>query len=244
MKNWLTAWQNEEAWTQIYASWSNTCLCALLSTVSPFCVPASAWHGNQTTLSTMGIERSALGYSYVTTYACTIVLHRAHEPRSTCDVELIKSKLLLRASCMRQGRRARRRSKLRTNSPHSFLLVDYYMLTFIVSRFQFLRLRWQYADIRPWFHILNDSGNTFDDPVRTRLLCRVPTRSASVKHITKYNFSRSHVRPWGWKLTGGKRVRSGSAQISIETGSTVTTVILSAARAALIVLVPVGCSHS
>lgn len=45
----------------------------------------------------------------------------------------------------------------------------------------------------------------------------------------------------GAKLRKGQ---SGSAQISIETGSMVTTVILSAARAALIVLVPVGCSHS
>jgi hypothetical protein len=46
----------------------------------------------------MGIE-DQLGI-----YVRTHVLHRAHEPRSTCIIDLIETKLLLRASCMRQGR--------------------------------------------------------------------------------------------------------------------------------------------
>lgn len=59
----------------------------------------------------------------------------------------------------------------------------------------------------------------------------------------KYIFSESCMT-LRLKVRREQKGQSARAQISIETGSTVTTVILSAARAALIVLVPVGCSHS
>ena len=165
----------------------------------------------------------------------------------TRDVELINSKLLLKASCMRRGRP-------QGEDPSSGLIrltlfarwLLHTWLIVIVSRFQFLRLHW---------HLCRCPGlNSYINIQATLLMILFgqgyyagfrwdPHPS---KHITKYNFlgvmyDLEAESQEGAKLQKG---RSGSAQTSIETGSMVTTVILSAARAALIVLVPVGCSHS
>lgn len=174
-------------------------------------------------------------------------LHRAHEPRSTCDVELIKSKLLFKASCMRQGRP-------QGEDPSSGLIrltlfARWLLRTWLISiasRFQFLRLRWHLCRCPGLSSYINTQATLLMILFGQGYYEGFRWDPQPSKRITKYNFvgvmyDLEAESQEGAKLRKGQ---SGSAQISIETGSMVTTVILSAARAALIVLVPVGCSHS
>lgn len=191
----------------IYPSWSNTCLSVLPSALFA-CLHL---HG-------MGIKpryrQWALKASLVYTYVRAYVLHRAHEPRSTCNIDLVKTKLLLRASCMRQGRPRR-------EDPSSELIRLTLFCSSITTwlnnyrvEIPVLQFRWHYADVWPEsYRRINSPGNAFDDHVQTRLLCRFPMRSEFVKHSMKY-ISQSHVRPWDWKSGGNKRVSQERSDIN------------------------------